>query len=208
MRRVHTIIARGGSKKHGRVCLVSIHHVIRRKVLHVLPVVGVRVAILSHPGRTSKEFGVAAHVQERNLTHHRAKQVGTLHKGIANEEASIGSTAACQVLSRRHLCFDEVLGNGKEVLIGLLSLLLECRFMPVRPELSATADIGNNIAVPLLEPSDTNFTRIARLQRHFKTSVPIQLSLALAVSGNVALDHQKVRNHCAVGRSSLALHDS
>ena len=60
------------------------------------------------------------------------------------EQAAVAAAHDAEVLGRRHLALDQVLGHGDEVLVGLVAVLLQRRLVPLRAELAAAADVGDD----------------------------------------------------------------
>jgi hypothetical protein len=91
---------------------------------------------------------VAAHVEERSLADDRVEEIGPHDEHVADEQPAVRSTQAAQVARRRDLALHEVLADRDEVLVAVMALGLDARFVPGRTERSAARMFASTSTPP------------------------------------------------------------
>src|SRR5262245_65727587 len=99
---------------------------------------------------------------------------------------------------RSHLSRDQVFGDGDEVVIGSLAILLARCVVPGRPELAAAADIGHHINATPLKPGGADAAAVARQQRDIESPVTIKQRRVLAVEFQLFFADEKIRYPSAI----------
>ncbi len=105
-----------------------------------------------HPARAGEQLVVALHVEQRHLADDRAEEVGYAREHVAHQQAAVAAALDAEVLRRGDLALDQVLGDGGEVFVGPVPVLLERGLVPLRAELAAAADVGDHVDAALLQP--------------------------------------------------------
>ena len=72
-----------------------------------------------------------------------AEQIRPFHRDRTDQKTAIGSAHDAKPRGRGQAAGDHVLGDGYEVVIGLLPVCPECRLMPGRTKFAAPADVRN-----------------------------------------------------------------
>ena len=64
---------------------------------------------------------IALHVEQRDLADDRAEEVGASGEHVAHQQAAVAAALDAQVGGGGDLPADQVLGDGGEVLVGLVA---------------------------------------------------------------------------------------
>ena len=121
MHRIHTCIGVGRHEQYGRILNSGLHAVIWR--IRVKPPELLRIfcrSIFRNPQFRDLEILVPQHVKQRNLADHSAKQIWTLRKSGAYQQAAVAATLNRQPLRIRVFFRDQILGSGDEVIKDIL----------------------------------------------------------------------------------------
>mmetsp|Transcript_45136 Transcript_45136/g.73201 ORF Transcript_45136/g.73201 Transcript_45136/m.73201 type:complete len:238 (+) Transcript_45136:49-762(+) len=180
---VHPVVLGRGCHQERWVAGIRVQIVIRGIFLQELPVLGVGIAVLSHPACPSQEVRVALHVQQRNGTHHGPKEVWSLNEHVAHQQPAVRPATNPQASRRSHAAGHQVLRNCHKVVVGLLPVLAEGCLVPCWTKLTTATDVRHNIATTSLQPASSNQGRVARGHRDFEAAVTVKQSWCGAVSG-------------------------
>mmetsp|Transcript_3758 Transcript_3758/g.8734 ORF Transcript_3758/g.8734 Transcript_3758/m.8734 type:complete len:307 (+) Transcript_3758:271-1191(+) len=173
------------------------------------PVVGIGVAVLSHPGRAGEEVGVPLHVQEGDLADGRAEEPrrDRPRDEVADEQAPVRAADARQLLAARQPGVDEVPRHGLHVLEALVPVLLERGLVPAGTVLAPAPDVGYDLAAAALEPAGADPRAVSRRHRYLDPAVGVQQDRVAAVHDDVLPPHDEVRNFGPVLAGGEALFD-
>ena len=108
---------------------------------------------------------------------------------------------------RSDLPLDQVLADGDEVLIRLVSVGLERRAVPLRAELAAAADVGDDVDASLLEPGRADGGSVGGTHGDLESAVAVEQGRILAVEGEILAGHLEIGDAGAVLRDGLVLRD-
>ena len=97
------------------------------------------------------------------LRQHRAHQQPAIRAAHDAEPARAGDAAA-----------DQVLGDRDEIVEGALAVALQRGLVPVRAELAAAADIGDDIDAALFQPQLAERAGIGRGHRHLEPAIAVE----------------------------------
>ena len=98
---MHPVVASRGYEQGARVAAIPIDVLVGRIRAQVSPLLGfVRVAVFVHPARAGQQLVVAAHVQQRRLADHRAKQIRPLGQHHAHKQAAVGAALYAEMAGR------------------------------------------------------------------------------------------------------------
>mmetsp|Transcript_96151 Transcript_96151/g.250696 ORF Transcript_96151/g.250696 Transcript_96151/m.250696 type:complete len:258 (-) Transcript_96151:583-1356(-) len=180
--RVHTVVLGRCREQHlwtlpirARLQAHVVEPVVWRKGLDELPFLRVVwISVLSHPRSAREQCVISLHVQQRHLAHYGAEKLRPLtREHIADKQASVGSTYTRQAPWGSHTSRNEISSHGLEVLIGLVAVLLQGCLMPRRPELPATADVGDHLGTAPLQPRCAHASGIAWSHGDLEAAVPV-----------------------------------
>ncbi len=168
------------------------------------PFVGhVRIAVFAHPRCTGQQLVVAAHVEQRHLADHRLEEVGPLHRDGADQQAAVAAAHDAEVRRRRDAPFAiEVFGDGDEVVVRALPVLLQRGFVPVGTELAAAADAGDDEDAAALEPGRAGCRRCTRAAASGSRSRRSRTGSSAPCRPADSLAARRPRTECASRRRS------
>src|SRR5699024_6366218 len=93
---------------------------------------------------------------------------------VAGQQAAVGAAAHRQVVAVGDTALDEVAGDGGEVLVGAVPVLLQRRLVPAGPVLAAAADVGQHIGSAALQPRLADRSQVAGGQGDLEAAVAEQ----------------------------------
>ncbi len=113
----------------------------------------------------------------------------------AHQEAAVGSALDAEPAWAGELAGDQVLRHRGEVVIDQLTVGLQPRLVPGRPELAPAPDVGQHEGPPALQPKLADAGRVGGQHRNLEAAVGIEDGW---VAGVVL---QPLRSHDEVGDS-------
>src|SRR5205823_12174157 len=129
--------------QYGRILTSGLHSVIWRIRVRTPELLrNFCRSILRNPQFRDLESLVPQHVKQRNLADHSAKQIWTLRKSGAYQQAAVAATLNRQPLRIRVFFRDQILGSGDEVIKDILFALAHARSVPLFAIFGAAANVG------------------------------------------------------------------
>src|SRR6185369_15853644 len=102
---------------------------------------------------------------------------------------------------------DEVLRDRREIVVDQLAIHAEAGVMPLRPELAAAANVGEDVNAALLEPQLATSRRIGGRLRALKPAISVDERRIVVIERHVAAIDDEIGDLGPVARGSLALID-
>ena len=132
-------------------------------------------------------------------------QVGALGHLDAHQQPAVGAARDAEAAGAGDLPRDQVLADGREVVIGDLPLRLQRRLVPCRAELAAAADIGDRECAAAFHPQFAGDGAVAGHVRHLEAAVCGQDRRRRAVQLHTLPVRDEIRDLRAVLRRRLEL---
>mmetsp|Transcript_40208 Transcript_40208/g.93844 ORF Transcript_40208/g.93844 Transcript_40208/m.93844 type:complete len:650 (-) Transcript_40208:97-2046(-) len=204
MSRVNTVVARRCGQQDGRVRRLGVDVVVGRVGAQEVPIIGVGVAVLTHPARAGQQHIEPFHVEQRHLAHDRPKEqaaCGWPREHVASQQPAVGAALAAELRGGCDAACDEIPRDRLKVLEGLVAILLERRLVPPGPVLAAAANVGLHVRVALLKPRRAGASAVAGSEGDLEASIAVEQGRRRAVERHVGARDQEIGHLRAIGGS-------
>src|SRR6266550_5791890 len=111
------------------------------------------------------------------------------------------------MLRARHAFLDQLLGDGGEIVVDALAMFFQAGAVPLRSELAAAANVGENEDATTLEPRRARRRAVIRCVRYLESTVCAEEGRIAAIELHAITVDDEERNLRPVFRSCFPLFD-
>src|SRR5204863_9405892 len=112
----------------------------------------------------------------------------------AHQQPAVAPATNSHVLWRGDAVLDQLLRDGREIVIDALPVLLQPGTMPLRSEFAAAPDVGEHVCAAALEPGRPRVRAVARCVRDLEPAVGAEQRGVVAIPLEIATMDDEIRN--------------